>query len=119
MRPACSSAHFASPSEVFAQVHTRVQVGNLFGVAVEWQGLAAAQLTDSAFGCLAPAWMVHLWIDVGIEPVLTRVGDLPGISRLLGGEVDLDDGLHAFEAVLPWHDQAQWCAILVRQHPAV
>ena len=57
---------------------------HLVGVAVERQRLASTELTDATFGRLTPAWMIDGWIDVGVESVLARTGDLPRVLRLLG-----------------------------------
>src|SRR5262249_14193616 len=74
-----------SASEVRMQVHARVQIGHRVGIPVEWQRLAASELADATFGRLAPTRMIHRRIHVGVEAVLVRTGELPGISRLGGG----------------------------------
>src|SRR5690606_39093086 len=66
--------------EELAQVHPRVQMRHLLGVTVERQGLALEELPDAPFPFLAPARVVHLWIHVGIEPVLARRRPVPGSS---------------------------------------
>ena len=47
---------------------------HLFSVAIERQGLDlrrkhTALSTDSSFGCLAPTWMIDVWVHIGIEAV--------------------------------------------------
>ena len=59
-------------SEVRAQVHAGIEPGDLLGVAVEHQRRAPAGLADALLGGLAPARMVHLRVDVGVEAVLVR-----------------------------------------------
>src|SRR5690606_18458498 len=68
--------------EVLAQIHPRVQVRDLVRVAVEHEHLAAAELADAALALLAPARVVHLWVDVGVEPVLVRRRLHPGGAGL-------------------------------------
>ena len=63
--------------------------------------------------------MIHAGIDVGEEAVLPWARHLPRVPGLGGGEIDLHNRLHAFEAVFPRHHQPQRRAILIGQHPAV
>src|SRR5690349_7003735 len=70
-------------SEIHPQIHAVVEAGNFVGIAVEGQGGVAtgtkkAAFADAPLGRLAPARMVDSRIDVGIETVLLRIGDLPG-----------------------------------------
>jgi hypothetical protein len=65
---------------------------------------------------LAPARMIDRRVDVGVEPVLRRHGELPRTDGLLLDHSDLHDRLDALEAVLPRHDEANRRAILIRQH---
>src|ERR1041385_5752854 len=95
-----------SESEVGPQVHTRVQVGYLLGIPIEWQRLATPQLADSPFRRLTPARMIHRRIDVRVKPVLARRSDLPRVAGLCRREVDFDDRLDAFESVLPRNHKA-------------
>src|SRR5690606_30800507 len=72
--------HPASPSIsiIAAQIHALIQRSHLFGIAVEHQRVFARSEYPCAyapFGRLAPAWMGHIWIDVGIKAILVR-GDL-------------------------------------------
>src|SRR5207249_11443916 len=102
-----------------AQVHARVEIGNLLGVAVERERRAPAELAETPLGRLAPARMINRRVHVRIETVLTRRGQIPRGGRLLIGETDLHDRLDALEAVLPGNDEAKWRAVLVREHFAV
>src|SRR5262249_37885712 len=99
--------------EVLSQIHARVETGHLIAVTVEGKRLAAAKLADPALGGLAPARVIHVRIDVGVETVLVRRGEVPAGVRLLLHEPDLDDRLDSLEAVLPGDHQAQRRAILI------
>jgi len=68
---------------------------------------------------LGPAGVVVVWIDVGVEAVLAAVGLVPCGLGLLVGEVEADDGLGGFVAVLPRDDDANGSAVLVGQDLAV
>src|SRR5262245_14597052 len=87
--------------DVLAEVQVAVEAGDLLGVAVEGQGLAAGEIADPTFGGLTPAGVIDVWVHVGVEAVLARGLHRPGGLGLLGGEADLDDRLDALEAVLP------------------
>src|SRR5690606_26441758 len=109
-RAACSTRpDRAPPSKMLAQVHARVQRGDLFGIAVEWQRLQAVAeqcesvAGDAAFGLLAPARMVDRRIDVRIEAVFVRRRRVPRRRRLAFDEFDAHDRLDALEPVLPRH----------------
>ena len=60
--------------------------------------------------------MVHLRVDVGIEPVLAGGGLVPCGGWLLLGETNLDDALATLESVLPGDNQTQWRTTLVWHH---
>src|SRR5690606_33421371 len=90
----------ARGSEVLLEVHALVELGHLFGVAVEHQRAPAAQFADAPLGGLAPARMADLGIDVGVEAVFVRGGLVPGGGGLLVGEPDGDQRLGALETVL-------------------
>src|ERR1035437_5118836 len=62
---------------IFLEVHSGIQAGNLVAVAVEHQGRPPAEFAQTPLTRLAPAWMVHLRIHVGVEPVLGRIGLAP------------------------------------------
>ncbi len=100
-----------------------VEARHLLAVAVERQRRPAlgqqSALADAPFGRLAPARMIDLRVDVGIEAVLAGVLLLPGDRRLLVGEADAHDRLDALEAVLPRHHQPDRRAVLVGQRLAV
>src|SRR5215510_70705 len=93
------------------QVHPGVERRDLVLVAVEHQRLAPPELADPSLGRLAPARVIHGWIDVGIEPVLLGRGRVPRRLGLLIDEPDPDDGLCALEPVLPRHHHADWRAV--------
>src|SRR5208283_4319227 len=77
------------------------------------------KFSEAALLGLAPARMIHVRIDVGVEAVLVGRGNLPAVAGLLVGELDANDGFRTLEAVLPWDDYAQGCAILIGQRLAV
>src|SRR5690606_37221772 len=105
-------ATWAGASEVLAQVHARVQRGDLLGVAIEGQGTdavaeqAEAVAGDPPLGGLAPARMVDVGIDVAVVAVFIARRHVPGRARLVFGELDPHDRLDPLEAVFPRHDQA-------------
>src|SRR6185312_16658792 len=76
----------ARPSKVLPQIHAGVQLPDLGFVAVEHQRLAPlceqAALADAPLGRLAPARLIDVRVDVGIEPVLTGRRLVPGSHRL-------------------------------------
>src|SRR5688572_1200125 len=90
-------------SEVPAEVHSRVERGDLVSVAVEHQRLTLEELADAAFASLAPSRVIDLRVHVGVEAVLVGSGDAPGSLGLVFPEADLDDRLAALEAILPGH----------------
>src|SRR4029434_6775016 len=90
---------------VLLQVHARVERRDLIAVAVERQGLPAAELADAPLGGLAPARVVHRGIHVRVEAVLRGRGLLPCRLRLLAHEADPYDALRALEALLPREPQ--------------
>ena len=63
--------------------------------------------------------MVDVGVDVGVEAVLVAADLVPGGLGLLVEEVEADDGLSGFEAVLPGHDDADGRAVLIGQDLAV
>src|SRR3984893_16048033 len=64
---------------VFFQVHAIVQTSDLISVTVEHLcGRILEKSRQANFPGLAPAWVVHLWIHIGIEAILVCVGDVPG-----------------------------------------
>src|SRR5260370_42515975 len=66
-----------------------VQVGDELAVAVKQQGRAALVGAEDAFGCLAPARMRHLGVNVGPEPVFARLQGFPIGFRALVGEFEM------------------------------
>src|SRR5262245_31796802 len=91
------------------EVEPAIKACDLLAVAIEHQRRPPLHeqpaFTDAALGGLAPARVVNVGINVGIKTVFARVLYVPGAGRLLLGEVDSDDRLDAFEAVLPGHHQ--------------
>src|SRR5262249_36490451 len=73
------SHRFRSMRSVIAlEVHAVVQAGDLLAVAIKHQGFALAEFAQPAFASLAPAGMIYRRVDVGVEAVFTRIGDIPG-----------------------------------------
>ncbi|MNH03255.1 hypothetical protein D3C79_625120 [compost metagenome] len=58
-------------------------------------------------------------IHVGVKTIFVGSRQIPGGWRLFAGQGDLHDRLDAFEAVLPWSDQAQRSTVLRWQHLAI
>src|SRR5215831_18565453 len=56
---------FLRPLVIRPQVHSRVKVAHLVGVAVEQECRPAARLADALLGRLTPTRMGHLWVYVG------------------------------------------------------
>ena len=81
-----------------------VEVGHVFGIAIVKLGRYPFAGVDEALAGLGPARVRYFRGDVGPEVVFGR-GVAPEGGRLLFQELDLHDGLDAFEAVLPRHDQ--------------
>src|ERR1039457_3990000 len=103
---------------VLLEIHPVVQAGHLVAVAVEHAGRPFAEFAQPPLTRLAPPWMVHLRIDVGVEPVLGRIRQIPRGGRLAADQADFDDRFDALEPVLPGQDHAHWRAILRRQRLA-
>ncbi|EAU65733.1 conserved hypothetical protein [Stigmatella aurantiaca DW4/3-1] len=106
-------------SVVLAQVHARIEGGDLLRVAVEGQRGTAAELPNAPLGGLAPARVIHRRVHVRVEAVLVGRREVPRGGRLTLGERDADDGFDALEAVLPRHHQPQGRAVLGRQRLAI
>src|SRR5437899_1125655 len=68
---------------------------------------------------LAPAGMIDLRVDVGVEAVLVGRCHVPGGARLATGEADLHDRLDALEAVFPGHDEPQRRTVLTGKSLAI
>src|ERR1035437_1420328 len=86
-------------SVVLAQIHPGIKAGDLIAVAVKHERLALEKFAQAAFAGLAPTGMVDRGIHIRIETVLARAGEIPSGGRLLLDELDLHDGLDAFEPV--------------------
>ena len=109
-------------SIILLQVHSAVEACDLVAVAVEHLGgdvVGEGGAVDAALAGLGPAGVVDGGIDVGVEAVLARSLIIPGGVGLLVDELDVDDGLGVFEAVLPGHDDADGGAVLVGEDVAV
>src|ERR1700751_5327633 len=91
-------------SEVFPQIHPSVQAGNLIAIAIEHQSGTLEELAQATLLGLTPAGMVHVGIHVGVETVLLRRREPPGIFRLAASEADADNGLRALKAIFPGQD---------------
>src|ERR1700752_2651136 len=93
------------------EVEPAIKACDLLAVAIEHQRRPPlheqSALADAPLGGLAPARVVN----VGIKTIFARVLYVPGAGRLLLGDVDSDDRLDAFEALLPRHDQPDLAAI--------
>src|ERR1041384_8751422 len=87
--------------EVPGEIHALGQGSDLGGIAVEGKGGAPSQVADAALGSLAPARMIDLGIDVGVEAVLVGGRAVPSRRRLLLGEADFYDRFDALAALLP------------------
>ena len=57
---------------------------------------------------------INIGIHIGIKAEVVGIGFVPCGHWLPVGEADLYDSLRALETVLPWHDQAERRAVLVR-----
>src|SRR2546422_9495129 len=83
--------------EILLQVHPGIEVGHLVSIAIKQQGLALREFPKAAFPRLAPAWVWHVWIHVGIEAVLAGGRGHPGGHGLFFHKTDFDNGFDAFE----------------------
>src|SRR4051794_9531529 len=91
--------------EVGAQVHPRVEMGNLAGVAIEGECPSPTGLADALLGRLAPAGMIDVRVHIGVKPVFIGRTLVPSRGRERGDQLDFHNGLDALESVLPRHDQ--------------
>ena len=60
---------------ILLQIHTGIQRGNLFGIAVERQRLAFEKLANAPLAFLRPARVINLGIDIGVKPCLLYTSD--------------------------------------------
>src|ERR1035437_1469280 len=85
--PAATIPHSLLPVpclEILLQVHSVIERGYLFAVAIEHESAAALRvkrLADAAFDLLGPAGMVDVRIDVGVEAILPGILVVPGSRR--------------------------------------
>src|SRR5258707_997943 len=101
---------------VLAQIHARVEAGDLIAVAVKHQGLVRfKEVGQAALASLAPARMIDRGVNIGIEAVFLRGRHIPGCRRLIFDKTDLNERLGTLESIFPWDDQAHRGAILVGQ----
>ena len=63
--------------------------------------------------------MINIRIHVRVESVLIGQDDIPRCRRLLCHKLDLHQRLRALVSVLPRHDKADGCAILIAQRLAI
>src|SRR6185312_8595376 len=104
-----------SDSIILLQIHSGIHRSHKIPVSIEHQRLAPAEFADAALGRLAPSWVVHVRIHVGIKTVFLGRHAVPGSRRLTRDELYLHDRLYPFEAIFQWHYQPDRCAILVWQ----
>ncbi len=104
--------------EVAAEVHAGVEGGDLIAIAIEHEGGALEEFAEAALAFLAPAGMIDIGIDVGIEAVLMGIGEIPGGVGLVFDEFDFDDGFDALEAIFPGEDHTNGSAILIGESGA-
>src|SRR5437763_4321155 len=108
--------------EILAQIHLGIEMRDLFFVAIEHQRRLLARkeaAPDHALALLTPAGMINIRIHVPVESVLVWQHDIPCCRRLFRHKLDLHKRLRALEPVFPWHDKANWCAILLAQGLAI
>src|SRR5439155_8293139 len=103
------------PSQVYPSVHVR----DFVRVSVEHERAATAELADPALARLRPPRMVDLGIDVRVEAILVRRGDIPRRRRFALHKCDLHDRLDPLEAVLPRCHQTNRRAVLIGEWFAV
>src|SRR5688572_31153246 len=71
-------------SEVAPEIHAGVEALNLVGISVEhFSAPVGDEARQPLLARLAPAWMVHGRVHVGVEPVLVARHGLPRVERLL------------------------------------
>src|SRR5713226_4875291 len=104
---------------VFLQIHSVVHAGDLVAVAVEDHRGPREEFAETAFPGLAPAGMVHIGIDVGVEAVFLRRVAIPGGGKFFFLEADFYQRLDALIAVFPRDDHANRRAVLRRKSLAV
>src|SRR6516225_10761296 len=68
-----------------------IEVGDVFAVAVPFQGRAATVDAEHPLGRLAPARVRHLGVDIRPEAVLIALHGLPERHRALFGKREADD----------------------------
>src|SRR2546428_9408697 len=89
---------------IFPQVQPVIHAGDLIAVAIEHQRLdsfAEERSIEAPFARLAPAGMIYLRIDVGVEAILVRVRDVPRSRGHILREANLHNRFDALEAVFP------------------
>src|SRR5271165_7236996 len=94
----------ASASEIFPQVHPRIEAGNFGSIAVERQRGASRRKqpgADLPLGRLAPARMINLRVHVREKTIFAGRGQRPRRSWRPFEELDADDRLDPFESVFP------------------
>src|ERR1700676_94398 len=105
-----------APLVVFAQSHAVVKAGNLVAVAVEHQRLVRfEEFREAPLASLAPAWVIHVRIHVGVEAIFPGRVKVPGGWRLVLLKFNFYYRLDALEPIFPRYDQAHWSAILIGQ----
>src|SRR5262245_43223109 len=98
--------------KVLLQIHARVERSDLV-VTIEHQRRTPEKLAQAALFGLAPTWMIHVGVHVGVKSVFVRVGQIPSGVRLFFHQLDFHERLDAFESILPWQHHAYRSAILI------
>src|SRR5881275_1245069 len=97
----------------------RVEVPDIFPVAVVELRFHAVARVNQALGRLRPARVRHVRVHVRFERIFSRLQSLPKGLRLRGDELDLYHRLDALVTILPRHGNADWGAVLLWQWLAV
>src|SRR5271169_1197553 len=103
----------------FLEVHSAVHAGDLIAVAVEDYRRPCEDFSEAAFLGLAPARMVNVGINVGVETVFRGGIAIPGGGRLFFLETDFHQGLDALVSIFPGNDHADRSTVLWREGVAV
>ena len=104
------------------KIEVFIEVRDVFAIAIEHQRFLFAgknTAADTPFSRLAPSWVIHGRIHVGVKTVLPSSGHVPAGLRPRRHEFDLHDTLNALKAVFPGHDQTNRRAVLIRDRLTV
>src|SRR5690348_3695352 len=90
---------------ILAQIHTGVEARDLVAVPIEHQSFVRLEpFREAALAGLAPARVIDLGIDVGIEAVLLGRIEVPRSGWLVFDKTDFHQRFDALESVFPRHD---------------